>query len=874
MHTKVLKICSCLLLLSVSIISQAQFSDNFTDGNFTTAPTWQGNTADFSINPSFQLQSNNTVANSSFYLSTANTLATAAQWEFYHQISFNPSSANYIDVYLTASAADLSQTATSGYFVRIGNTDDEISLYRKDANGTSTEIIDGANGILNTSSNVMKIKVLRTATGQWTLFRDLSGTGNTFVTEGVITDATFTTSSFFGVFIRQSTASFFQRHFFDDIVVQAYVPDITPPSIQSVTANAANAIEVLFNEPVDAASAQTLTNYAVNNSVGNPTSAIRDAGNLALVRLTFATNFPNGVNCTVTANGVQDLAGNAIANGTGTFSFYIPQRYDVVIDEILADPTPVIGLPNAEFVEIKNTSGKTINLQGWRISSATATSALFPSYILPADSFLVITSTTNAALFNSFGRVIGITSFPSLDNTGTTLSLISREGLNIHAVTYNVSWYQNAVKSDGGWSLEMIDTKNPCNGSSNWRASTDTRGGTPAAKNSIDGNNIDNTAPALLKAAAINATTISLTFDEPLDSLKAATIGNYSFSNGLAAPIAAVCIAPSFTRVDLTIATALQPNVMYTVTVANVTDCKGNVIGTNNNARFGLASVADSLDVVINEVLFNPVSNNVDFIEIYNRSTKIIDLKDIFIANRSSTTNALGSLRQLTTESTLLFPGVFYVISENGALIKQKYLAKNPANFIDVSGMPSYPDDKGTVVVLNNLGAIVDQLAYDEKWHFELIDNEEGISLERIDYNKPTQNKDNWYSAATSVGYATPSYQNSQFRAAIQVQGDVTVTPKTFSPDNDGFEDFTLINYKVTENGYAANITIFDAQGRPVKVLLKNGLLGLSGSFRWDGLDDKLKKVPIGPYVVFTEIYNLQGKKKQFKNTVVVAARF
>jgi hypothetical protein len=861
-------------LLCISFSGTSQFNDNFSDGNFTTAPVWQGNTADFTVNASQQLQSNNTVANSSFYLSTANTLATSAQWEFYHQITFNPSSANYIDVFLTASAADLSLSSTSGYFVRIGNTDDEISLYRKDATGTVTEIIDGANGILNTSNNVMKIKVLRTATGQWTLFRDLTGTGNTYTTEGVTTDATFTTSSFFGIFIRQSTASFFQRHFFDDLVVAPYVPDVTPPSIQSVTANAPNAIEVLFSEPVDATTAQTLTNYAVNNSVGNPTAAVRDAGNIALVRLTFATNFPNGINCTVTANGVQDLSGNAIVNGTGNFSFYIPKRYDVLMDEILADPTPVIGLPNAEFVELKNTSGKNINLLGWRISSATATSSPFTAYLLPADSFLVITSTANAALFNSYGRVLGVAGFPSLDNTGTTLSLVSREGLTIHAVNYNVSWYQNAVKSDGGWSLEMIDTKNPCSGSSNWRASTDARGGTPASKNSIDGNNIDNTAPALLKAAAINPTTISLTFDEPLDSLKAATTANYSFSNGLAAPIAAVCIAPGFTRVDLTIATPLQPNVLYTVTAANITDCKGNTIGVSNNAKFGLASVADSLNVVINEVLFNPVSNNVDFIEIYNRSNKIIDLKDIFIANRSSTTNALGSLRQLTTESTLLFPNTFYVISENGSLVKQKYLAKNPANFIDVSSMPSYPDDKGTVVILNNLGAIIDQLAYDEKWHFELIDNEEGISLERIDYNKPTQNKDNWHSAATSVGYATPSYQNSQFRADVQVQGDVTVTPKIFSPDNDGFDDFTFINYKLSENGYAANITIFDAQGRPVKVLLKNGLLGLSGSFRWDGLDDKLKKVPVGPYVVFTEIYNLQGKKRQFKQTVIVAARF
>jgi hypothetical protein len=100
--------------------ASAQFTDNFSDGNFTANPAWTGNTADWIVNPSLQLQSNNTVVNGAFYLSTASTLATTAQWEFYCQVTFNPSSANYIDVYLTASASDITQNATTGYFVKIG----------------------------------------------------------------------------------------------------------------------------------------------------------------------------------------------------------------------------------------------------------------------------------------------------------------------------------------------------------------------------------------------------------------------------------------------------------------------------------------------------------------------------------------------------------------------------------------------------------------------------------------------------------------------------------------------------------------------------------------------------------------------------------
>ncbi len=551
----------------------------------------------------------------------------------------------------------------------------------------------------------------------------------------------------------------------------------------------------------------------------------------------------------------------------------IPERYDVVIDEIFADPTPVVALPNAEFIELKNISGKPQNLQGWRITTSSSSSGAFSSYVLPADSFLIITGTGSVSQFAPYGRVLGVTSFPALINGGTTLSLISKEGITIHSVAYDVAWFNNAVKSDGGWTLEMVDTHTPCNGAENWKASVDPKGGTPGTKNSVDAANPDKTAPALLRAAALDSLHVVITFNETVDSVKGAAAANYTISDGIGSPVSAITISPSFSKVQLTLGKPLSREKVYTVTVNNVSDCSGNVVQAVKTARLGLASSIDSFGIVINEILFNPHPTAVDYVEIYNRSTKVYDLKNLFIANRSSSTNAIGSIRQIVTENVLLFPGDYFVISENGAIVKQNYTAQNPGNFIDVT-MPSFPDDKGAVVLLNAQGQIADELRYDQKWHSPLIDNKEGISLERIDYNKPTQDKNNWHSAASTVGFGTPSYQNSQFRADVVLQGEVTVSPKVFSPDNDGFDDFAILNLQLSEPNYVATITIFDAAGRPVKNLAKNATLGTTGSFRWDGLDDKLRKVPVGAYVVYTEVFNLNGKKRAFKNTVVIAARF
>jgi hypothetical protein len=547
-------------------------------------------------------------------------------------------------------------------------------------------------------------------------------------------------------------------------------------------------------------------------------------------------------------------------------------RYDIVISEIMSDPTPQVGLPNFEWIEIRNTSANAINIQNWRVGDAGGVSGALPNFILQPDSSAIICGTTAAATMQQFGRTFGVTSFPSLANEGELIFIRNATGVTIHAVEYTPSWFNNAVKSDGGWTLEMVDTKNPCSGASNWRASVDVRGGTPGMKNSVDGNNRDQTPPQLIRAFATDSVTVVLTFNEPLDSLRGATAANYSISNGIGTPQSAITNPQLFNTVQLRLNTPVVRNTTYTITATNVSDCSGNTIGGFNSTKLGLSSQADSLDVVINELLFNPKTDGTDYVELYNRSSKVINLKNLFLANRSST-GAVANLKQISLADVALFPSEYIVISEDETIVKRQYTAKNPTAFINLSSMPSYSDDKGNVSLLNNTGAMVDELPYDEKWHFALIDNREGVALERINPNASTKNKDNWTSAAKDIGYGTPSSQNSQFRQDLQVQGEVTVTPEVFSPDNDGFDDFLTISYRFPQNGYVMNVTVFDASGRPVRALQRNALCGQTGSFRWDGLDDKFAKLPLGPYIIFTEIFNLEGKVKRFKNQVVVARR-
>ncbi len=551
----------------------------------------------------------------------------------------------------------------------------------------------------------------------------------------------------------------------------------------------------------------------------------------------------------------------------------IARAYDIVIDEIMADPSPPIGLPNTEFVELKNTSTTAINLLGWNFGDAGTVATIRSNYILQPDSFVLLCPNSAVAALTAFGATIGVSNFPSLNNDGEQIWLRSNQGNIIHAVNYSASWYQNALKKDGGWTLEMIDTKNPCSGISNWVASTHSNGGTPGTINAVNNINQDLQPPALLWAFAMDSLHVTLVFDEPVDSVQAANQSHYSISDGIGSPQWAKATLPMFNNVILQLPTVMERNKVYEIRSRDIADCAGNAIAGNHTVKLGWANkFIDSFNLVINEILFNPRPDGVDYVEIYNRSHLIFDLKDCFIANRGSD-NMIGSIQRVCSESRLIFPQEYLVLTEDPSIVKRQYLAKDPAAFAGMTALPSLPNTKGDVVLLNAQGNIIDELQYEENWHFKLIDNKQGIALERTNYQLPTQNFNNWHSAASNIGYGTPGYQNSQYRTNEINNASISIEPRVFSPDNDGFDDYTNIQYQFPEPGYVCNIRIFDASGRLVRTLTRNAICGQKGFFRWDGLDEKNNKLPIGVYVLYSEVFNLQGKTNQFKHAVTLARR-
>lgn len=856
-------------------LSFAQLSENFNDGDFTNNPTWVGDAGNFIVNTSQQLQLNATVAGTS-YLAIPAAVATLdnTEWQCYVRLNFSPSSSNYARIYLTSDQSTLAGPL-NGYYLQLGEalSNDAIELF-KQTGTTTTSIARGSNGFIANTFTI-RIKVTRNNAGLWSIYADpAAGTVFQFQASGL--DAAFTSSLYSGV-VCTYTSGNITNYYFDDFFLGPIVVDVTPPTISSISVINQNQIDVLFSEAVELVSAQTASNYSVNNSIGNPSNASRDVTNNALVHLTFGVNFSNGVANTLSILNVKDLNNNSITTAsTSQFTYFAPDvasKYDVVINEIFPDEAPQIGLPVAEYVEIYNRSNKTFDLAGWKFSDTGIPQSL-PSKILTPGSYLILCDDADTSSFTTFGDVIGLTSFPALNNDGDPLTLYDDNSNIIDNIIYDLSFYHDVAKSDGGWSIERIDPDFTCTNPLNWKASVNSNGGTPGTINSVDGIFSDSQNPTLLRALVIDPTHVKVYFDEAMNATTIATPSTYSIDNSIGVPVS-VSATTDFTAATLTLVSSIQRGIIYKLTVSSsISDCAGNIISGNNIVRFAIPDTAVKSDIIINEVLFNPYPNEVDFVELYNRSQKIIDLSSLRIANTNLLNDSLEVVYPITNEGFLVFPGDYVALTESPEIVKTRYQTNNPAGFVKIAALPTYNDDEDAVVITNSIFTRIDQFNYSQDFQFPLLNDPEGVSLERISFNRPTQDSTNWHSAAETVGFATPAYENSQHAEIIDNGSEVTIEPEIFSPDNDALSDVVNIHYHFDAPGYTANLKIFDAKGRLIIHLIKNQLLGTAdGVFSWDGISSENEKASVGIYVAFLEVFSAAGNVKKFKKPIVLASK-
>ncbi len=546
------------------------------------------------------------------------------------------------------------------------------------------------------------------------------------------------------------------------------------------------------------------------------------------------------------------------------------ERYAVVINEIMADPSPVIGLPNAEYIELRNNSSSIINLFKWRIDNGSTTAIISINHQLAPDSMVILCSKSQAVFFNAPSKTLGLTSFPALTNEGDLITLTAPDGKTIHAVSYDINSYGNPVQSTGGWSLEMMDPRMPCNGL-NWRASTNSKGGTPGAENSMYRKfSVDNTIEAL-QCTAINEKRLLLTLNHGADSTSLAAASHYQMAGWNNAVINAKPIPPLFNSVEISLNVALETNRIYLLKVAPVKHCNSGKFDSLE-IRTGLAKAPEAGDLVINEILFDPPTGGTDFIELHNPTTALINVRDLMIGSRNAG-GTVGTAFAVSDKDHHLFPGDFLLLSSDTGFVKRQWPKSSRQKMMAVKSLPGLPDSKGNCLVMNKQGKLIDEFHYTDDMHYPLLSNKTGVSLERVDPRSPSTATGNWHSASSDANYATPGLVNSQFRNLDTTENfNIRLFPALISPNNDGMDDLLNIQYQFNETGNLMSAFVFNQNGQLLSTIIDNRLCGTAGSFSWNGFDTKNNRLPAGVYVVLIETFNLSGKTQRLKK--IIGIRF
>lgn len=1098
---------------------RAQVNDNFSDGNFTSSPAWSGDNTKFAVS-SNELWLNAPAITDVAFLSTASSSLINNEWQFYNRMDFNPSSSNFCRFYLVSDQRNFNAANINGYYVELGRVTDEISLY-KVVNGTATRIIDGPDNMLNVAACTTRVKVTRTGS-LWELLVDATG-GSTFVSLGTFTDASVAETYFLGVYCKY-TATRSDKFFFDDVIsTGTNWPDLVSPSIITHSTST-NVLTVQLNEPV-LQTDLTSVNFGLDNGLtvvsvvedsldskklnitasgsfttnllyhltvtslhdfqGNTTSSINypfilhvaipgeivineimadptpqlglpdaefvelrnnsiypislnqwsfkvgntakilppcviqpndylvlmdetdtslfasgikklaiasfqsltnggdpvqilDTGNVVIDEINYTlewyhdpakddggytmerinpddiclqddnwtastninggtpgvvnsgynpafipvsanTFFIDSVHVLVVFNQLMDPAGFMLSNFTftnltsiqtvsadscvlvlsvpltpnTTYTLmigmgledcggtalpmvmnvsvvdYTPQLFDVLITELMIDEAPTIGLPSAEYIEIYNSMPFALNTSGWELI-VNGTTYTLGNYSIPADSFIVFVDNADLSTFAPISSG-GISSFGGMTNENGLIELYYSDGSLLHAIKYDIDYYDVNGKEDGGWSLEMIDKTKPCLRNINWTASQDPLGGTPGRRNSYTTIMNDATKPHAIKTGLTSLDTVVVYFDE---SILPSTFGitNAELTNGTS--VSNVSYASSLLN-EYMVKLSSVPFVdsVYYLIMHGLSDCEGNII-TVDSLPFSIPTVPNSGDIIINEILADPTSNCIDYVEIYNRGTHSVDLSQMIMGEGDTSTSILTGYTAVHGKSLLLHPGEYLMISEDHETVMNCYGFKDSTSYWDISSLPDFANASGTVGISMANQTSIDMFAYNEDMHFSALGSTDGISLERLDVNGLTQNSMNWHSAASTVGYGTPGYQNSQFSTSVIVSDDFTLDPEIFSPDNDGYQDYVTIYYNLATAGYVATLKIFDQAGRLEKTLVNNQLLGTSGSFVWDGTNENGGKVNVGIHIIYFELIGNNGEILSFKKPVVVAAKF
>ncbi len=461
----------------------------------------------------------------------------------------------------------------------------------------------------------------------------------------------------------------------------------------------------------------------------------------------------------------------------------------------------------SEFIEIYNLGDSSIDLTGYQFKYYTASNddiiGTGNGLRLNSHSFAVIFENDydinngvyknlvpqNALILKIADNAFGSTGMSN--SSDRTLILFNQKGDTVDSYTYSAD-------NQNGYSDEKIFLTNE-NSASNW-SNSKTLYGTPGSQNSVTPLNYDLVITNFTSNKDYEIVGNIAQIEVVIKNT--GILNSYDFQLNVFLDINRDSIADNSEIITEYQNGPLQPgdSLSYRFTTSDFypgdnlfvakieTSADENL--TNNIARYKFRGININEvrnDIVINEIMYAPDSPEPEWVEIYNKSNKNINLAGYKISDNFDTVSVIN-------DSLLFHPGEFFVISADSS-IRNFYNFNSGFTSANLPTLNNY-DDK--IIILDSLNRVIDSLHYFDSWHNPNFLTTQGRSLERINPFLPANESSNW-STSANPGGATPGEQNSIYTISTNNESQVSVTPNPFSPDNDGYEDFTIIHYNLPQ---------------------------------------------------------------------------
>lgn len=525
----------------------------------------------------------------------------------------------------------------------------------------------------------------------------------------------------------QFTSSNFDAIEFELEQLSIFIPDTLTPKLEGIAWEGDSVVLWHFSEPL-------------RPGFGSFTSAIGQIMEVqpfqeysSTVRMPFDTHWIPGIERVFTLQHFLDFDGNMLADTTVHVIWTAANtanRGDVVLTEIMADPTPHEYLPACEWAEVLNRSNRTFDVQFWNWWDQGSSQVIplsprppWDGILNPGERFLI--SGCSTSLLNGIVPEAYIEGAPTFNDAEDGLGLIRNDGILLDAVHYRQAWWQG---DNGGVSLQILQP-GACSSHVNWTGSSALDGCTPG------------TSSAQETPLAIESELLIIDHIVPTSESR----GFIEF-NGPFDPLSEVQISPAgsttwhsedpFPRRLYWTQRVSLPNQHVQFEIEHLKSCESDWATGQRFAfkvDFEIGKFPELGDLVISEIAHNPAGSSAvwgEFIELYNRNEiHAVELGGLHC----------GDL--IIDERSVLQPGQRWVVHP-GVL----------------------HNEKGTVTLLNALGLVLDEVHYSACWHAHRKNSESGFSLVRVDIHGPAQNSENWTSSGQYFG-ASPGETDSIERA-------------------------------------------------------------------------------------------------------------